>query len=65
MYDLAVNRTISLSGHLSNIDEINQFLVYLLEWLTILTKKCQFSILMLAGGMAGLNNGYCPICQIL
>ena len=23
MYDLAVNRTISLSGHLSNIDEIS------------------------------------------
>ena len=27
MYDLAVNRTINLSGHLSNIDEIIRVLI--------------------------------------
>ena len=35
------------------------------NWLTILAKKGQFSVLILVGGMAGLNNGYCPICPVL
>ena len=47
MYDLAMNRTISLSGHLSNIDEI------LLKWpkvtIPILICRC------LAGSPSELN----------
>ena len=40
MYDLAVNRTISLSGHLPNIDEMGvclfQTLKYSLIWIIVL-----------------------------
>ena len=33
MYDFAVNRNISLSGHLSNIDEIDKFNIKVLNWI--------------------------------
>ena len=42
MYGLAVNLTISLSGHLSNIDEIDEIVVFLTIGPQSIRVDCQF-----------------------